>query len=62
MERNRYLIINSIPVSVKTVEVADLGLMDKLVVETFYSKVLSDQVYRMMFEESLLVQHQDPTF
>ena len=62
MERNRYLIINSIPVSVKTVEVADLGLMDKLVVETFYSKVLSDQVYRMMFEEFLLVQHQDPTF
>jgi len=40
MERYRYLILNSIPVSVKVVEVADLGLMDKLAVETFYSKVL----------------------
>lgn len=42
--------------------VADLGLLDKIVVETFDSMVLSDQVYRMMFEESLLVQHQAPTF
>ena len=40
MERYRYLILNSIPVSVKVVEVADLGLMDKLADETFYSKVL----------------------
>jgi truncated hemoglobin YjbI len=44
------------------VEVDDLGLMDKLAVETFYSMVLSDQVYRMMFEESLLAQRQAPTF
>jgi len=36
--------------------------MDKLAVETFYSRVLSDQVYRMMFEEFLLVQHQGPMF
>lgn len=54
--------INSIPVFVQVVEVADLGLMDKLVVETFYSRVLSDQAYKKMFEESLLAQHQDPTF
>lgn len=48
--------------SVQVVEIADLGLMDKLAVGTFYSKVLSDQAYRMMFEEFLLVQHQGPTF
>ena len=56
------MIINPLPVSVKVVEVADLGLLDTLEVETFYSRVLSDQVYRMMFEESLLAQHQAPTF
>jgi len=54
--------MNSIPVTVEVLEVADPGLMDKLEVGTFYSKVLSDQVYRMMFEESLLVQHQGPMF
>jgi len=46
----------------KVVEVVDLGLMHKPVVETFYNRVLSDQVYMKTFGEFPLVQHQDPTF